>query len=209
MSVTDAPAGLRLALVDAPDDAFNGLTYPRYRQVLAGAEHTALRARQLAIGAWLHDVPVGLAYLSEPLPAQPCPEGYDPLTLPAQGCVRQLLSVMVQPLVRGAGVGRRLLAAAAEFAAAAGAVRLDALHSDRLPGLEAYKAVLRSAGWSEPVLQECRIVGKVAWVVPSEADWAPLRARWRSQGYSADAWTTVGDAEREDIARLMRERVSE
>lgn len=207
MPLRPAPAGLRLARIDTPDAAFNAFTYPRFRAQLDGTAQPALRARQLAVGAWLHGLPVGLAYLSEPLLPGAQPEGFEASSVDTAGCMRQLLSVMVQPLLRGIGIGRLLLEHAAQLAAADGTLRLHAVHSSRLPARAAYEALLRAAGWSDPVLHERRIVGKARWIIDSEARWAPLRERWRAGGYSADPWSSVGDAEREELARIIREQL--
>ncbi|MGV3569676.1 MAG: GNAT family N-acetyltransferase [Ramlibacter sp.] len=161
--------------------------------MLADPQAAPRLQRQLAVGAWLHEQPVGLAWLSAPLGADDA----------AGAAPRELLSVMVAPLLRRMGIARRLLERAQELAATQGCPSLQAFHSSRLPARAGYEALLRACGWSAPVPCESRLAGKAGWALAARDDWAPLLARWRAAGFSACDWGAVDAAARADIARVV------
>jgi len=179
---------IRIGVLTLPAPGFEVFTFPRYRPLLLGTEHPEHLPERVALGAWLGERPVGLAFFSR------C-YGDD--------ARRQLFSVMVSRFLRRRGIGRRLLALGEQTAAAQGTRTLLAYYSSRLAARDAFEALLNRAGWSAPREFEYRLAGKAQWAYRAAQDWAPFLARLQQRGYAATLWGEITAADREQIAALV------
>jgi len=203
---------ITIASLQAFDAGLEGFTYARYRPLLRDIGQPDAGTERIALGAWLKGTPVGLALLSRPwsppAPGAGAAAGQRPAGAGA-GPLRRLLSIMVHPLVRRSGVGAALLAEAEAAAAAAGTHTVVAVHSSRMGGRAAFEALLRRAGWAAPHAFEHRLAGRPQWALAARADWSRLLQRLVERGYSATDWTTLDDADRQEIRRLVADVLPE
>lgn len=179
---------LTLEILDAPEPACMPLTYGRFWF------HWSLRRPDwLAIAARDGDGQmVGLALLSEPVPVE--------------GSVgRRVLSLSVAAAHRRRGLGRRLLAAAADAAQESGTPTLFTTYSHHMVSRPHFERTLNACGWSSPEPMECTIVGQARWVRAAAQEWEPLLARAARQGFSMLPWTEVTDNDRLEIDAAIRQ----
>ncbi len=184
-----ASTGLRIAPLTLPAPQFSPFTFPRYRGLLSGTELPETVSERIAIGAWLGDSPVGLAFLSRPN---------------GESRRRRLLSIMVSPLLRRQGMATRLLREAESLAVADGAKALDAVHSSRMASSGAFEALLRRAGWSAPKEIEYRLAGKAGWSLKAKADWGDFVGRITGRGYQTTTWNELTDADHQVIGNIVQ-----
>ncbi len=187
-------ADIRVASLTLPAPGFEGFTFPRYRGLLLATEQPETTQERRAVGAWLGETPVGLAFFSRAF---------------KENTQRQLLSVMVSPLLRRQGVGTRLLAHASAMAATEGITGFLSIHSSQIPSLAAFVALLRTNGWAAPEEKEYRLAGKAAWALEALHDWAPFLTRLHRNGFGVTPWSDLSDADRVAMAWLVDSRLKE
>lgn len=178
-----------LPLPPAPEgvgrlSAFSGLTYPRFQPLLTdpGSGVTGCAVCVRAGGQ-----PAGLALV----------------VWHGQDRQARLLSVMVPARFRRQGIGRALLAAAAEQARAAGATGLRAQHNSRLRTLDAYSACLDACGWPPPVLAMVREQAPARWADDAAQTYARPYARLVRRGYAMKRWDEAGAADFDQVRALL------
>jgi len=233
--------GLRVGVIQGAACGFDGFTYPRYRAMLLGAELAQFMHERIAVGAWLDDRPVGLAFFSRPY--SPLPQAVDgeaAAPFAVRECVgdaddarsialhcepdasasspsaevantdrRQLLSIMVEPLLRRCGIAGRLISHAEQLALASGTRRLNAIHSSRLSARLAFEALLARSGWSAPAEFQFRLAGRARGALQAQADWAPFLARLAARGFTSTSWVNLGDADRAAQRQLVAQVLPE
>lgn len=163
--------------------AFAPLGFPRLAPVL-----DRLSPPWLAVGARVGGVPAGLAL--------------------GRICDGEatLLSLTVARSLRRLGIGRALAAGWEDAAVAAGAVRLRAGFSERLPGRAALAATLSAVGWTPPRLAQVWAVGETAPMVEAVGRWPSVAGRLRDpDGFTFETWRTPDAADRAAIAALAAE----
>ncbi|MEO6324712.1 MAG: GNAT family N-acetyltransferase [Thermoanaerobaculia bacterium] len=123
--------------------AFSALTFPAYRHLLAlerAPRHVGMALLKpvlpVACGAFLGDVPVGLALAEIP-------------DDPAEGA--ELLSLFVQEPFRGTGIATSLLDLLSNELSSLGIPRVHAVYMTGQPSQPALERVLSLCGWSKPV----------------------------------------------------------
>lgn len=178
---------MRIDELVLPAQGFDAFTYPRYRGVLSGRDQPETAGLRIAAAAWAGAVPVGLAFLSRESPDR----------------ARQLLSVMVAPLMRRQGLGLHLLQRAVQLAGDRGTTRLLARHSSRMFHAEAFEALIRRAGWKRPEAFEYRLGGKASWSLAARQDWAPFLGRLEEGGFGVLGWSAIGERERAEINAVL------
>lgn len=121
----------------AAAEPFRAMTFPRFRSRLRelGPESPVAAVGLTEAAEATEAIPVGLALA---------------VCGTEDGRAADLLSLYVNPNYRGRGLGRRLLTAMEDQLEQRGMHRLNTVYMTRLPHLEAYEAVLRANGWSEP-----------------------------------------------------------
>lgn len=125
------------------------------------------------------------------------------LSLPDGGTEGYLMSVMVAKPHRRQGIGVALLDAFMAAAAARGASRLRAVHTDFLPAHAAFEATLARAGWSAPAFMNLRLHWYAGPASAGLSGWKALAGRlFRSGLYRCDPWAPLTEAEQAAIARL-------
>lgn len=162
--------------------AFAGLTYPRFLPLLTATDPEGTGC---AVCVWQEGQPAGLAVVLW------------------HGDDARLLSVMVPARFRRQGIGRALLAAAAEQARAAGAKALWAQHNSRLKTLEAYTACLDACGWPPPVLTLVREQAPARWADAAAQTYARPYARLVRRGYAVRSWAEAGADAFDQIRALL------
>ena len=208
------PSHIRIAPVGSDAEPFSALTFPRYRPILLGTEQPEFMHERIAVGAWLNDKPVGLAFYGKPWACEQSEDAADAPTAdggdgkPAQD-QRQLLSVMVVGAARRQGLGARLLAYGEALARTSGTIRLTAMHSSRLLAQPAFAALLKSCGWAAPKAFEFRLASRASWALKARTDWASFMARLDARGYSATDWRGLNDTDRSEIKRLVEHVIPE
>lgn len=171
-----------LAPLTGDASAYASLTFPRLAPRLV-----ALTPPWLAVGATLGGVPVGFA-----------------LGHACEGEV-QLLSVVVAPSLRGQGLGRRLIAAFADRAAATGARGAVIAYSSRLDAESAAALVsaATAAGWSAPTLRELICFSETGSMVESVGRWPAVSGRLRdAKKVDFAPWHPLDDADHAAIAAM-------
>jgi GNAT superfamily N-acetyltransferase len=159
----------------AADPAFAALTFPRYWHLWKeGAAVTA-------IAAWRGREPVGLVIVA-PFPVD------DPPPF-------RIASLAVAAAHRRLGIGRRLLRATEQHAAAAGVRRMVAQHSSRMPMRDAYERLLRGAGWRSPRAIYQRVAARAEIGKQWRRDLHGLVARLDRLGCRAEPWASVTEAD--------------
>ena len=184
---------LGVAVLPLPASGFDEFTYPRYAPLLSASPSAADSEERIAVAAWNEGRPAGLAFLSRSSAEN----------------ARRLLSIMVSPDLRGKNVGSRLLALAEECARVRGTMKLLAIHTSDLPARAAYESLMRKAGWSAPVPFEFRAAGKAGWSLLALNDWAPFLERLHRRGFAATGWDALTEADREEIADIVKNAVPE
>ena len=165
----------------AMTNQYASLTFPRFRPLLA------VDRDDIAVITVESDQPEGLALLQWP-----------------QFSMRtaRLLSIMVDPRHRRAGVGRTLLARAESAARARGCISLVAFYSSRLPCRERFEHLLAGAGWKAPEVQELRIACFAA-VLAAEMDRLEATHRpFLPEGATIGLWSSVTVSERLEVDRV-------
>ncbi|MFM9972616.1 MAG: GNAT family N-acetyltransferase [Burkholderiales bacterium] len=185
---------VRVAPLPLPAPGFEKFTFPRYRGLLLGTETPETTQERFALGAWLGETPVGLAFYSRSF---------------GEEKNRRLLSVMVSPLMRRQGIATRLFAQGENLARELGAKKITTIHSSQMQAFAAFEALLRKAGWDAPKELEYRLAGKASWAVQAQGDWAPFLARLGKRGFSVSAWTEMTEADREEIRKVVESSTDE
>ena len=183
---------IRLETLSLPAPAFARYTYPRFRPLLTG-EETSPTVQ--AIGAFLNDIPVGLALLHH---------DFKELNHADRNQTR-LSSIMVARPCRRGGIGRALIRSAMDAAHRFGSNSLIAFHSNSTQNREDFEAFLTATGWEPPELSEFRLAGHADWTERSAPVFQPMLRRLATQGYSAAPWESVTAEDREQANSLIPE----
>ncbi len=188
--------------------------------MLLGTEGGQFIHERLALGAWLDERPVGLAFFSRPFGALLADSresvagalagreasdgaGVPPAPGTPDSPRRQLLSIMVLPLLRRCGIGGRLLAHGERLALASGTHSLRAEHSSRLAARVAFEALLARGKWRAPAELHFRLAGRASWALRAEVDWAPFLSRLAERGFTTTDWVGLGESERAQVRHLV------
>ena len=163
-------------------EAAKGMTFPAYRALLDEAEN------RVALAAVEGDAVLGLALWR---------------VVGKDNQSARLLSLLVDADHRRQGIGAALLKASIE-ALGDGVERGFAFWSSSLPGAEAFEALLKSAGWGDKELDQCRVSG----TAQSARDWAHRRRMDRMlnrAGWVFTAFDQIGNEERAEITQTVQE----
>jgi len=182
-------AGFRLEVLEAPEADCAELTYTRFWffWTMRRPDWLAVAARDA--GGRIR----GLALLSD-------------ASVSEGRVVRRLLSITVEKAARGVGLGRALLAFAADHARDLGTRAFYAGYSSEMASRPTFEAMLAAAGWGAPEPAEYTIAGQVKWVRLAEEEWRPLLTRARRQGLTMTPWTELTEADHADIRRAILDR---
>lgn len=189
--LASTPSIDRFELLTQPAPQFKPFTFPRYQAFLdAPADAPDLA---FAAGAWMGDMPVGLALVS----AQA-----------AQGR-RQLLSIQSSAWLRRCGLATKLLATLEKIAVSRGTNTLHVQHSSRMAAAADFAAWLQRTGWSEPVEIEHRLAGHANWAEKAQIAWASFLTRLERHGFQASPWSNINDADRQAIRHIVAQQFTE
>ncbi|MBC7906216.1 MAG: GNAT family N-acetyltransferase [Rhodospirillaceae bacterium] len=171
----------------AADSRLLSLTYPRYRAGLS-AEAMADPHRHGLVATHDDGAPIGLLLLQRTVPE-----------------TWRVLSVAVAKPWRQRGVGLALMRAAEDWAGGTGAAELAALFSDNMQGQEAWRALLRRAGWNEPRLCRVSLTGPVTWAAEARGEWRGLFRRLAATGFTVTPWHQRSAADERRLTDLAAE----
>jgi len=150
------------------------MTFPSYRPCLGAEDHSFLAA---LVGQEV----VGLVLWR----------------MANDGRVARLLSILVRSDYRRQGVGSELLSRSIKVLGES-VENLAAYWSSTLPGADAFERLLLAAGWSEKVLDQCRVSG----TAQSARDWAHRRQMDRMlmrAGWSFTSFEDLPESERSEV----------
>ncbi len=163
------------------------LTYPRFRKWFDGTERVpdTVAAWQARVGV----LPVGLAIANR--------KPSDRL---------RILSILVAPAFRRAGIGSALLCQMEALARRHGLRSLEAHHGGG-DVRAAFLALLDRQGWDPPQHLEHRLAGPADWPDRKGPKWAAFIARIRRAGYDATPWGDLTAGDRSKALALEKREV--
>ena len=167
-----------------------GMTFPAYRHLLAlqpsprhPEQGDAEIVQPIAVVAWHEGAPAGMALAEMPSSV-------------AEGASAELLSLFVEPDLRGQGMGTALVAQLAEVLRQRGLARLTTVYMTGKPGIPPFERVLAKDGWEAPVTRTVTLR-----FTPEEALSTPWFARFTlpASEYEIFPWTELRPDERARI----------
>ncbi|MDV3252671.1 GNAT family N-acetyltransferase [Devosia sp. BK] len=156
------------------------MTFPAYRALLDGVENI------VALAAVDDGAVLGLSLWR---------------VVGAEKQSARLLSLLVDSDYRQQGIGAALLQASTE-ALGDTVNQAFAFWSSSLPGAGAFEGLIKSAGWAEKQLDQCRVSG----TAESARNWAHRRRMDRMlnrTGWTFTSFDQIGDAERAEITEAV------
>lgn len=171
--------------------AFEGMTYPVYRHLLAlkpsprhPEQGDTKPVQPLALAAWQEGAAAGLLLAATPP------------TAPVEGDAAEILSVYVHPALRNSGLGTALVSRLCETLEQRGFWRVGAVYMTGRPATAAFERVLAKCGFEAPATRTVTLR-----FTPEEALATPWFNRFSlpEPDYQIFEWKELGAEERAEL----------